>query len=57
VDNFRDAVLLDGTIRTQTERVKTVVTGQLTVEVGRDVRGGQETRRKVQLTVRAWIFC
>lgn len=53
VDDFRNAVLLDGTIRTQTERVKTVVTGQLTVEVGRDVRGGQETRRKVQLTVRA----
>ena len=53
VDDFRDTVLRDGTVRAQTERVETVIAGQLTVEVGRDVLGRQETGREVQLTVRA----
>ena len=47
VDDFRDTVLRDGTIRAQTERVETVIAGQLTVEVGRDVLGRQETGREV----------
>ena len=54
VNDFSDAVLVNLTISTEAERVETIVTGEGTVEVARDIRRRQETAREVELTVRAY---
>ena len=56
VDDFRDAVLLDFATFTQTERVKTVITRERTVEVGRNICRRQETGRQIQLAVRTYVL-
>ena len=53
VENFVHAVLFNRTVSTEAKRVKTIITGEGTIEVGRNVRGGQETARQVELAVRA----
>lgn len=54
VNDFSDAVLVNLTFSTEAERVETIVTGESTVEVARDIRRRQETAREVELTVRAY---
>jgi hypothetical protein len=53
VENFVHAVLFNRTVSTEAKRIKTIITGEGTIEVGRNVRGGQETARQVELAVRA----